>query len=361
MKGWLLALLLGSVALSAMNLTLLWSYRAGYSIDDLAFADNGNLAVAPSVTNCAYVFSPNGTILNKVCGGWEMYDVSYCCGVYAFVNWDQYVYVTYKNGTVIEKFLIGSDYNRAVSLVWDGFVACNDKCGFFSFKSNMTWSVDVKAVDNGPAYYEGFWYVPNWLNWTLTIISNSTGYVPNSLFLGESVWDAKVCNDYLAVSTRTRLFLFSLKNNVTHPRELWRVRGFNNAYQIAFSPDCKYIAVADKDNKELKIYDINGTLVFSKAFGSNVNAVDWWMDRIAVGLNNGNVYVYKVEGYNATVTPTSTKLALILLTNTSTTSTIANSNGTTQQTTVETVSVKLPSVALISILIALITRRRGPE
>ncbi len=70
---------------------------------------------------------------------------------------------------------------------------------------------------------------------------------------------------------------------------------------MAFSPNCKYIAVADGDNYKLKIYDINGNLVLEKDFNSGVVSVAWWKDRIAVGLDDGTIYVYKVEGYNPTV------------------------------------------------------------
>ncbi len=97
---------------------------------------------------------------------------------------------------------------------------------------------------------------------------------------------------------------------------------------MTFSPDCKYIAVADWNNNKLKIYDINGNLVLEKEYNMEVVSVAWWMDRIAIGLGDGRIYVYKVEEYTSittnarvltsTVTRTTTATKLITITITTT-------------------------------------------
>jgi len=122
------------------------------------------------------------------------------------------------------------------------------------------------------------------------------GSVVNEIGYGEGALDTAVCGKYLAVSTDSYLYLYDL-SDPENPRELWRVGGVNLVFQVAFSPDCKYIAVADLLNHKLKIFDIKGNLVLEKDFGKEVWSVAWWKDRIAVGLDGGDIYVYKVEGY----------------------------------------------------------------
>ena len=60
-----LALLLLSIYLAhALSLVQLWHYKAGNTIEGLAFSDNGHLGAA-SDDGCAYVFDPYG---NKTLG-----------------------------------------------------------------------------------------------------------------------------------------------------------------------------------------------------------------------------------------------------------------------------------------------------
>ncbi len=97
----------------------------------------------------------------------------------------------------------------------------------------------------------------------------------------------------------------------TRPKEVWDVGGFGNAFQIAFSPDCRFILVSDAPNHAFKVFDIKGNLLIQKHYGDyysdKVWAVAWWKDRIAVGLEDGRIYVYKVEGYEPTTTFTVTE------------------------------------------------------
>ena len=41
----------------------------------------------------------------------------------------------------------------------------------------------------------------------------------------------------------------------------------------------------------------NENLVLEKKYNTEVFSVAWWKNRIAVGLRDGRIYVYKVEGY----------------------------------------------------------------
>ncbi len=109
------------------------------------------------------------------------------------------------------------------------------------------------------------------------------GTTVSSIDYSEDAEDTAVCNKYLAVSTWSRLYLYDLRDP-TKPKGIWSKGGFDWARQVAFSPDCKYIAMADTYNNKLKIYNLNGNLVLEKSFSSTVVSVTWWKDRIAVEL-----------------------------------------------------------------------------
>jgi len=70
-------LLLTLTLMKVLSLTQLWYYKAGGTIEGLAFSDNGNLGAA---SDCAYIFDPNGNLLNKVRGDLDMDDASYSNG-----------------------------------------------------------------------------------------------------------------------------------------------------------------------------------------------------------------------------------------------------------------------------------------
>ena len=298
MRRALAIVLLTLTLLKALSLTQLWSYNAGGTIEGLAFSDNGNLG-ASSWDNCAYIFDPNGKLLNKVCGIGDMDDASYSNGRFGFINHDDYAYITDERGNLIKKIHVGDAYDSAITMTSNGFVACWSRCALFDFNGNELWDVDVGRVENGPSYYKGYWYVAD-IDWKKLLIIKD-GSIVKEINYGENALDTAVCGKYLAVSTATHLYLYDL-SDPTNPREIWKRGGLsgcggNGCLRVTFSPDCKYIAVADTNNYKLKIYDINGNLVLEKEYDNEVWSVAWWMDRIAVGLNDGGIYVYKVEGY----------------------------------------------------------------
>ena len=277
-------------------MTQLWSYKAEDTIYGLAFNDSGNLGVA-SADHCAYTLDPNGNLLNKVCRNDFMYDVSYSDGRFGLINFDDHTYITDENGNLIKKIHVGDDYDSAITLVLNGFVACAERCAFFDFNGNKLWDVDVGIVENGPSYYQGYWYVADY-NWDKLLIIKD-GSIVKEISYGEGVYDTTICGKYLAVSTCCSLYLYDL-SDPKNPKEIWKAKGFDWVRQVAFSPDCKYIAVADTYNNKLKIYDINGNLVLGKSFNAVVVSVAWWRNRLAVGLEDGTIHVYRVAHLAAT-------------------------------------------------------------
>ena len=263
-------------------------------IEALAFSDTGNLAVAP-FENCAYVFDPNGNLLSKVCGKRYMLDVSYCCGKFGFISYDGYVYITDENGNLIKEIKVGYACNSAITMRPNGFVACGKICAFFDFNGKEKWYAYVESVHNGPAYYKGYWYVANCgYDEGFMLIVIKDGRHVRLIGPDECADDSAICDKYLAVVNGAYLRLYDL-SNPEDPKEIWKVPAFFYGKQVAFSPDCRYIAGTDKH--ELKIYTIHGQLAGMKHYGysdkNEVTAVAWWKDRIAVGLRDGRVYVYR--------------------------------------------------------------------
>ena len=270
-----------------------WSYETGQMVSALAFSEDGLLGVASG--RCAYILDQNGKLLNKVCGRYSMYDASYSNGIFGFVNADGNAYL-FKGSRFWKKVYVGGYYDLAITVLPDGFIACDKRCAYFDFNGNKRWDVDVEWVDNGPAVHKGYVYVADHLGYKLLILSLEDGSRVNEIYYGEWEWasDTAVCGNYLAVGTETHLYLYDI-SDPANPRELWKVEGFDVARNVAFSPDCKYIAVSDTEHQKLKIFNLEGNLVFEKEYETEVREVAWWRDRIAVGLESGEVHVYAVK------------------------------------------------------------------
>ena len=265
----------------------------------LAFSDNLNLGVV--LEKCAYVFDRNGNLLNKICVGDYMRDVSYCCGKFGFVNDDGYVYITDENGNLVKKIHVGKDYVKAITMVKDGFVVCWKRCAFFSFNGNKLWDLEIGDVSKRPSYYKGYWYVTSkWCddnnNWQDKLFIVKDGNVVNDISYYDWVYDTAVCEKYLAVTTNFYLYLYDL-SDPANPRKLWRVEGFDGALQVVFSPDCGYIAVTDARNHKLKIYNVKGDLIFEKEYYDNVISVAWKNGRMAVDVGT-DLIIYFISPFH---------------------------------------------------------------
>ena len=296
------------------------------------FSVNGNLGAA-SEDNCYYVFDPNGNLLNKGCGDWNMHDASFSNGKFGFVNLDGYAYIAYENGTLWKKVEVGS-YDWAITMLPNGFIACGSRCAHFDFNGNEKWSAYVREVNHGPSVREGYVYVTSHeyqgigTN-ALHVFKLSNGSKVKEISYDEEAKDSAVCGSYLVVVTERHLYLYDLSDPV-NPRELWKVIG--GGHQVTFSPGCDHVAVAGWGT--LKIYDVQGREVFEKSYGTwAIDAIAWWKDEIAIGLDNDEIHVYRIEGYasiprslsinatQATVTLTVTKTITVTTTLTTTSTT----------------------------------------
>jgi WD40 repeat protein len=282
----------------------LWSYKTGGLVEALAFSDNGLLGVASEYPNsCIFILDQKGEALSKICKNQRIFYISYSNDTFGFTMDGGYIYLL-KGTRIWKEMHVGKEYSTAIAILPNGFIACgngltvDNRCAYFDFNENKKWDVDVGGVGNGPAVHNGYVYVADYYLRKLLILKLDDGSLVNSISYGENVWDAAVCGNYLAVSTEHHLYLYDL-SDPTSPKELWNVGGFSDARSIAFSPDCKYIAASDEWHHKFKIFDVKGDLALEKWIGeyNEVESVAWWKNRIAIGTNNDEVYVYKLEGY----------------------------------------------------------------
>ncbi|UXD22257.1 hypothetical protein IPA_02980 [Ignicoccus pacificus DSM 13166] len=311
-----LAFLLLSGWLLALSLAPLWRYETGGSVRGLAFSDDGYLGIA-SGGRCAYVFDTNGNLISKECEGLRINDVSYCCGKFGFINsliaYYEYIYIYDIETQEWDKISVRYDYyaDQAISMLKDGFLLGYANIVYLDPKGNEKWKMKLERVSNGPAVYGNYVYVPrwDWPSWeegALTILELSDGREVKTIKFFKRIWDAQVCGNYLALGAAHNVYLYDISYPYD-PRLLWGVDGIANscygggcagAYNIAFSPDCKYLASSDVNDKKIHIFDVaTGRQVLEKQFGDYVWSVAWWRDRIAIGTNNGTVIMLKVEGY----------------------------------------------------------------
>ncbi|UXD22838.1 hypothetical protein IPA_08795 [Ignicoccus pacificus DSM 13166] len=280
-----LILITPSVKLLAIAVTPLWSieYHANVSspaLPKVILSEEGYLGAA---SGPAIILDPNGHLVSEEYGGYAMNDVSYCCNKFGFVNGDGYVYIYDLSTRTWKKVYVGVDYNQAITMLKDGFLAGGVNLAYFDFNGNKRWDVSMNYIVNGPAVYKGYVYVPR-EGGGLTILKLSDGSEVKTIKFSESVWDAQVCGHYLALGTAHHVYLYDI-SDPTNPRELWNHDGIGGAYSVAFSPDCRYLVSADADDWKIHIFDVqSGKQVLERMFESYVGSVDWKGDKIAVGL-----------------------------------------------------------------------------
>lgn len=267
------------------------------SINGMAFSDKGVLGVASS-DGCAYFFNRNGELIRKDCGPYSMNTISYSSDRFGYINGGEYLYIADSDGQPISEMSIGAYQPTRISMASNGYLICGGgKCYFFEFGKGERWKVSVWSVANNPSHYKSYWYIADPDIYSVLIVKD--GKVVEQLSYGaydSQPYGTAVCGKYLAVATDSYLFLYDL-SDPADPERIWRAGGLEGGWEVAFSSDCRYIAVADRRGKKLKIFNIAGASVQSLGFNTYITAVAWRNDRIAVGLYNGEVIVYNVLAF----------------------------------------------------------------
>ncbi len=323
MERKLVALLLLSLALinlgMAYNIKLkkLWSVLAADNrIEAIAFNENG-LMGAVSFDYCIYFVDQGGNVLSHYCGDDYMNDVSYANHKFLAINYDNYLYVFDENGNFIKKVNVGEHFDDGVTAFSKGFIVCDEDCAYYDWSFNQIWTVHVgdNVRTSGPAVAKGYVYAMAVKDMKIKIFKLDTGSYVGAIKLDDKPLDVEACGNYLAVATSRSVYLYVL-DNPTNPRLLWRAKDFwmgdtPDSRHLAFSPDCKYIAVADTSHDKVVVLEYrNGNRVVEYITLSPYT-VGWWRDRIVVGgkgrLTEPQFIVEKPK--TATVTPIATARA----------------------------------------------------
>ena len=275
----LLALIVPSLAL---NFEPMLTLHVNGTINSIS-TSMGLVSVASDVG--AYLF--NGTkVLLKLNG--DYVSTSSYSNVFAFVRADGKVTLYDVLHKVKVNLKLPSHVAKASKVTQKGLLLCWKVCAFYNFQGRKLWEFDVKEVIGKPAGEESF-YIPDALANQIYAISGGKLLMNRTVNFPLSVAS---CDDLIAVGTWSKVYLFDKNFD-----ELNVLYGFKRVRDLAFSPDCKYLAIADSLNNRLVIVDTKGTLVKEVRFDVPVNGMDWKGNVMVISLDNGNVKVYKVLGY----------------------------------------------------------------
>jgi WD40 repeat protein len=281
----------------SLNLNLAWTSTEPLDLSEgIAFSEDGTVAVA-SDDGCVYFMdSSSGRVINATCSYADMDDVTYLNGKFVVVSFDHNAYIFDAQGNLEDKLYVGGEYDQAVRALDQGFIACDERCGYFSYNGTLIWSFEVGEVDNAPGVSGDYAYVADLDTYKVYIVYIPTGAIVNNLTYSVEAYDAQTCGNYLAVTTYDTLYLYDI-SNPREPTLLWDYGGLGGGsdfgdMRIAFSPDCQYIAVSDTDNYSLKIFDSRGNLLIDNDLGRAPHGIAWQGSLIVLSLDNGTVIAY---------------------------------------------------------------------
>ncbi len=273
-----------------MELRKVWKdvpERKGATAITMAFSDKG-LGVA---RDCADVYV-DWKRSSRVCGDSEMTDATSFKDLFAFGNFDGNVYLVSSDGELIEKRHVGIPKSVAVTLLPDGLVTCGQECAMYDELGNKVWEIRVGYVGNGPAFWQGYLFVPDHGK-KISVLLKDTGMLIMDIPVGSPVYDVAVCNGKLAIAARGKVALLDIKD-LGEIKDLWIKSGIEKPWNVAFSPDCKYVAFTDAKRGKLRVYSERGSLIAKESFRSPPWGVAWG-EKLVVGLEDGTVIAYELE------------------------------------------------------------------
>ena len=266
-------------------LSVLWTARLRGAITSVALSESGGLAAVSDKDDCATVFDSSGAVLGRVCSVGKVLYTSYCCGWYGFIDSEGYALFIDDRGKPVRSVRVGTEYSRAIAMAADGFVVCSSSCAMFDYSGRLEWMEFALSVPNSPAQRGSYWYIPsNYISPEVKVVRGGTtlNYIEYEY---DEVIDVDVCGYYLAVSAESSIALYDL-SDPQDPELIWG-QGLEQGGQLAFSPDCRHVAVADTGAAELNVYRVHGELSKQLLLTKPVSAVDWRGERLAIGSKDG--------------------------------------------------------------------------
>ena len=265
---------------------------------------------------CAYLLNSEGKEITKVCPKNDtMSSVSSCCGIFVFLSFGAKIYIIKNNGTVLWKGKFSKEeYHDAVLFDRNGLLFCGrGGCYHMGLKGKEEWRVYASLVLNAPAESSievrgrriPVYYIPD-IRGRVIIVTK--GLVIDYLVFDEPIYSVATCKDLLAVSGKYNVYLYNISEPFK-PKLLWKRGGLDVGFQVAFSPDCKYLVVTNVVSKDMRVFDVNGNEVAVLSYVSEPNckakgteiriytplSVAWRDDLLIIGYREGQVIAFKVE------------------------------------------------------------------
>ncbi|UXD22273.1 hypothetical protein IPA_03130 [Ignicoccus pacificus DSM 13166] len=276
----------------ALNVSKVFVFQTWGKVEDMT--SNGALLGVASDDTCAYLL--NGTSLfykfcanvSGVCAAPAMSGVGTNGKLFVFTNYNGNAYVYLPNGT-IRSFKVYSFKGKLVAFK-KFFVACYVGCAAFTYDGKKLWEYDTVFVGK-PSTDGKIIYVPELTEERITMLSLNGTILKTYPLGGREAMSTSYCKGLLAVGTSTSVMLF--KANGTKLRLLWEREIGGRAWSVTFSPDCRYIAVADTMGGKVRIYDIRGDqiLVLEPRMPYSV----YWGKYLYVGTQLGKVIAYSLR------------------------------------------------------------------
>ncbi len=234
----------------------------------VSFSESSGLLGVSTREGCAYVINALGDVVTKRCFPSTMAGTSQCCGTIAFVETEGKLLLYFEREGKWRQWTVGGEYAWSVKLMSDGLLVGLYSLAFIDYDGNVRWSASSDRVFGAPAVADGLVFVARSLTRTLKgrveVRELTNGKLVYFHEFDELVRSVDVCKDLVVVGSARRIIL--LTRDGTELRALWQRRvarscegpTCNGAWSVSFDKSCRRVAVADVNDRSLRIYDLEG-------------------------------------------------------------------------------------------------------
>ncbi|ALU12756.1 hypothetical protein EYM_07180 [Ignicoccus islandicus DSM 13165] len=287
MKRALLMSLILITTLLAFNLKELWvTELCNEWPSKIVLSENDVVGVACG--SCFYMLDSDGNLIMRKCVAGYVDDISYSNGTFAVLSAGN-VLLYNEDGVLIQKLNLGWQFSGGIYLHNNTIIACGSKCGKFDLDGNADWETNIDGYVISVSASNDYVYAINIEKDRLEILSLKDGSIVSEISSHDDFYEVDSCNNLVAVIGSSGMYVYKVGDN-GRARKVGEIEGFVN--DAAFSPNCKYIAVASPSSLELFLP--NGDMVYSKSsftissikYISSITNVDWKNDKMALSLSS---------------------------------------------------------------------------
>ncbi|ALU12297.1 hypothetical protein EYM_02190 [Ignicoccus islandicus DSM 13165] len=291
-------LIIASIGFS-LNLDLKWMQKVDGTIVSAAVSDSGTLAVLTD-RDLVYLFDRYGNFIAKVNVYGDISDIVYNKGLFIVMEPEgDKLWLIYENGSLWKTLTIQDASVYRAETTDYGILLYGSDIKLVDLNGSTKWTITLRyphEATAGAVRGKYFYYslLPVGKIYVLDL-ENGRNVAESSFNLGGRFTAVAMttCGNYLAVLTLTNLYLMDISKVV--PSVVWESSeaGGEPFEKIAFSPDCRYIAVGDVDTGRLKVFDITGKLVFTKVVPNTFFV--FWQNNNLFAVTPGEIYAFTVD------------------------------------------------------------------